>query len=458
MFVRVLVLVAVVSAAALGFQRALAFPLFGDQTSLPAGTELNEDAVDRPREVFHSHVIRGRKSYLVNLGDMAFNSPNILGGVARQAGISCGTCHVNGASNPKFYMPGMSTGPGTFDTSGPLFNPKANNHTLNPVRIPSLRGARDLAPYGNDGRSASLRDFIRDVIVVEFSGSEPSPAILDGLVTYVRDIDFLSNPRLDPGGRLANSASEAERRGAALFDRPFPHDPSLSCATCHVRSGAFLDHKQHDVGTGGFFKTPSLLNANFNAPYFHDGRFDSYDQVVAFFDRRFDLGLLDNEKNDLVAYLKAIGDGVQPYEADGASAQIGEINDFASVLDTAIMAHDNDVIALTVDTVSGELRDLAEHIPDRRDTTVSGGAKERNFARRTLKEMVVMLRQVGVDADAGKYADAAKGYSTFGRLMMSGMPEIVGRAQRWSLFNRAIHDTHYAALRQLMQSGKQPAQ
>ena len=92
---------------------------------------------------------RGGKSYLVNLGDLAFNSPSILGGVARQAGMSCGTCHVNGAGNAKFFMPKMSTRPGNFDTTGPLFNPKADNQLLDPVRIPSLRGARYLAPYGS---------------------------------------------------------------------------------------------------------------------------------------------------------------------------------------------------------------------------------------------------------------------------------------------------------------------
>ena len=57
----------------------------------------------------------------------------------------------------------------------------------------------------------------------------------------------------------------------------------LSCATCHVPTGAFADHLQHNVGTGGLIKTPTLLNANFNGPYFRDGRYDCYDQVVALF-------------------------------------------------------------------------------------------------------------------------------------------------------------------------------
>src|SRR5262249_48820244 len=335
-----------------------AFPLSGDQSVLPPGTELNENALFPPTEVFHSEALGGRKSYMVNLGDLAFNAPSILGGPARQAGISCGTCHVNGVSNPKLRIPKMSTRPGTFDTTGPLFNPKADNGVLDPIRIPSLRGARYLAAYGDDGRTTSLREFVRNVIVKEFAGPEPAPAILDAFVAYIEDIDFLPNPSLGRGGRLTAQASEAERRGEVLFAKPFPHDPGLSCAGCHVPSGGFVDHQLHDVGSGGLFKTPTLLNADFHAPYFHDGRFDSFDQVVAYFDRTFDLGLSGQDRGDLVAYLTAVGDGVRPTERDGAAADLKELNDFASVLATAIPAKDREVIALAVDTIGGELREM----------------------------------------------------------------------------------------------------
>ena len=193
-------------------ERVMAFPVDGDQTTLPAKTELNEDALARPREVFHSEILGG-KSELVRLGNLAFSSPSILGDVAQRAGISCETCHVNGAGNAKFFMPKMSTRPGNFDTTGALFNPKADNGALDPVRIPSLRGARYLAPYGADGRMASLRDFVHNVIVNEFAGPEPQPAILDAIVAYIQDIDFLPNQSLGPGGRLVGKISESERRG-----------------------------------------------------------------------------------------------------------------------------------------------------------------------------------------------------------------------------------------------------
>ena len=124
-----------------------------------------------------------------------------------------------------------------------------------------------------------------------------------------------------------------------------------------------------------------LRNADFNAPYFHDGRFDSYDQVVAHFDRVFDLGLSAQDRSDLVAYLTAVGDGVQPYERDGAGATLKEINDFTTVLGDAIPADDKDIVALAVDTIGSELRELTERYPDRKNTSVSGGAARTRLAR-----------------------------------------------------------------------------
>ena len=437
--------------------RVVAFPVDGNQTALPAKTELNEDVLDRPREVFHSET-NGHKSELINLGNLAFSSPSILGGVARQAGISCETCHINGAGNAKLFMPQMSTRPGNFDTTGALFNPKADNGVLDPVRIPSLRGARYLAPYGADGRMASLRDFVHNVIVNEFDGPEPSPKILDAIVAYILDIDFLPNQDLGPGGRLVGKVSESERRGEALFFRPFPHDSSMSCGGCHVPSSAFVDHRQHDVGSGGLFKTPTLRNADFNAPYFHDGRFDTYDQVVAYFDRTFDLGLSVQDRRDLVAYLTAVGDGMRPYEHEGAGASLKEINDFALVLGTAITAADKETVALAVDTIGGELRELTEHYPDRKDTSVSGGEQQRASAREALKEVVVLLRRIDMEVGEGRTADASAEYRNYRYLMAAAVPSLHASAEPWSLFNAPVHDRHYETLRHVMQSARSSRQ
>ena len=396
--------------------------------------------------------LHGRKSYFSNLGNLAFNSPRILGGAARKARISCATCHVNGASNPKLFIPGLSTRPGNFDTTSSFFNPKTDNGVLDPVTIPSLRGARFMAPYGHDGRSASLRDFVLNVIVNEFSGAVPSPQILDAIMAYIEDIDVLPTPRLDGTGRLRPGADPSQLRGEALFAKPFPHDHNLSCAGCHMPSAAFVDHRQHDVGSGGLFKTPTLLNADFNAPYFHDGRFDSYDQVVGHFDRVFDLGLSPDDQRDLVAYLTAVGDGERPYERDGVGAALKEIGDLASVLDTAIPAHDTGVIALAVDTIDRELRELTEQFPDHKDPSVTGGQEERRRARAALKDLVLRLSRIGFAASVGQFDAAIVEYRNFRNLSLAAVPNLLRAAQRWSLFNPAVRDAHYGALLQMRQT------
>jgi hypothetical protein len=428
----------------------------GDGGLLPAGTEFGDEMLDKPREVFKSEQIHGRKPYVVNLGDIAFNSPSILGGVARQIGLSCNTCHVNGTSNPRLYIPGMSNRPGNFDTTGPLFNHHTDNGIVDPVTPPSLRGARYLWPYGHDGRLPSLRDFVHTVIVSEFSGPEPSPEILEALVAYILDIDFLPNRRLGLGGRLAGAKSDAENRGEVLFYKPFKHDPGISCATCHIPSAAFVDRLTHDVGSDGSFKTPTLLNVDFNAPYFHDGRYGTLEEVIVHFDRMFYLGLSAQDRQDLVAYVKAIGDGEQPYLRDGVEPRLREIRDFVSVLDTAIPEENKPVISLTIDAVGRELREFVEMYPDHKDTTVSGGKNERATARAALKDLVLDLRRVDVAAQDGRFEDAGAALSSYRTELAAAVPALKA-AVPWSLFNPETHNAHFASVRQLYRTSLDPA-
>ena len=368
--------------------------------------------------------------------------------MARKAGIGCATCHQQGAGNPRLFIHGLSHRPGTFDVSGSLFNPSADNGVRDAVTPPSLRGAKYLAPYAHDGRFATLRGFIRNAIVNEFAGPEPSGQVLDALETYIKEISFLPNPRLAPGGRLSAGASAAARRGETLFNKPFPRNAAMSCASCHRPDGAFVDHQVHDVGSGGWFKTPTLLNANFNAPYFHDGRFDSYAQVVTYFDRHFALGLTVNERSDLVAYLNAVGDAAEPFVHNTVQAELDEIAQFASVLDTAIPAHNRQVIALVIDSVGHEWRELGENIPGPTDTSVNGGLKARLSARAGVRGLVLDLRRIAMAAARGDFAGAAEAYAEY-RSQVAVVAPSLKLAERWSLFNPAVRDAHFVALKRL---------
>jgi hypothetical protein len=124
-------------------------------------------------------------------------------------------------------------------------------------------------------------------------------------------------------------------------------------------------------------------------------------------------------------------------------------------LETAIPANDKDVIALAVDTIGGELRELTERYPDRKNTSISGGQQERANARLGLKEAILTLRRIEVAAANGRFDEAAAEYKAYRNLMFAAVPSLLGSAQPWSLFDQQTHDAHYAAFRKTLQA-KQP--
>ena len=108
------------------------------------------------------------------------------------------------------------------------------------------------------------------------------------------------------------------------------------------------------------------------------------------------------------------------------------------------------MISLAVDVVGGELRELAEQFPDRKDTSVTGGAEERRIARSALKHAVLDLRRVDLAAGAGQFDDDAATYDDVRKLMAAAIPAVLAKAEPWSLFNPTIHDAHFAALREVL--------
>jgi len=92
--------------------------------------------------------------------------------------------------------------------------------------------------------------------------------------------------------------------------------------------GGFLNDHKYD----GMFKTPTLRNSAISAPYFHNGYFNSLEEVVHFYNMRDSVGagfapaevsstvdhlftgklhLTSQEELDIVAFLKTLTDGYQ---------------------------------------------------------------------------------------------------------------------------------------------------
>jgi cytochrome c peroxidase len=127
----------------------------------------------------------------------------------------------------------------------------------------------------------------------------------------------------DDGAALTASA----KRGMALF-----FEPRLGCAQCHfglnLAGPAAVVGKPRpvplfaDTGTQGRFKVPGLRNVALTAPYMHDGRFATLEEVIDHYEhlerdrapgetvdpqlRSFRLKA--DEKHDLIDFLGALSD------------------------------------------------------------------------------------------------------------------------------------------------------
>jgi cytochrome c peroxidase len=316
---------------------------------------------------------------LIALGDMAFDSPRILGEPARSLGISCNTCHNKSITNPNFFIPGISSRKGSVDVSSSFFAPHANNGLFDPVDIPDLRGIRFTAPYARNGRFSSLLEFTRNAIINEFNGPEPDPMIVDAIVAYMNEFEFLPNPKLNKDGTLNHKrASVAALRGEKFFRREFPQMMGgRSCASCHIPSALFLDHKQHNIGSakGGFhkyshdgaFDTPTLLSARSTPPYFHDSSLPTLRAVNEWFNKRFNLGLTKREVDDLTAYVETVSDGIEPYEDSiyTLEPELEEFKFFLSTYEFLKARGKKKVITVLLRTVVDELQAHKWDVQDR---------------------------------------------------------------------------------------------
>lgn len=159
-----------------------------------------------------------------------------------------------------------------------------------------------------------------------FGTSEVSPARIAMAIASYERILYSDQTPLDAALTGGPALTQQETQGRNLFI-------NRDCARCH--GGPLLsDNQYHYIGvrpnnedTGRFevtgnngdrgaFKTPGLRNVALRQSYFHNGQFDSLEEVVDFYDRGGDfnapnkdplirpLNLTQQQKNALVAFLR----------------------------------------------------------------------------------------------------------------------------------------------------------
>jgi|tagenome__1003787_1003787.scaffolds.fasta_scaffold20611149_2 hypothetical protein len=162
------------------------------------------------------------------IGRIAFSAPLLLGGQAARAGLSCSTCHRNGRTNPHFHFPGLSADRGTADVTASLMSSHRGDDMFNPKPIPDLAGDPAKLKISRNPGKDDLRRFIHGLITQEFDGPEPPPAVLDGLVAYVRSLSPAACPATASSPVELNSMLDNVDFAVRLAEDTYASDPATA--------------------------------------------------------------------------------------------------------------------------------------------------------------------------------------------------------------------------------------
>jgi cytochrome c peroxidase len=227
-------------------------------------------------------------------------------------GVMCFECHVNGHTNAATHLVG--------DIRPQEFRHRIDTSTLRGVQIQRLFGSQRALRSVEDFTEFEQRAayFDGDPVIAQKKGVN----ILDrgSQVHFMAELqellDFPPAPKLTVFGRLApQQATEAERRGQELFFG------KAQCSTCHPPP-YYTDNLMHNLRAERFY-TPQMINGRMAAadgpiktfplrgikdspPYLHDGRLLTLEDTVEFFNLILGVQLTEQEKQDLVAFMRAL--------------------------------------------------------------------------------------------------------------------------------------------------------
>jgi cytochrome c peroxidase len=245
----------------------------------------------------------GLRMLLTPLPQEEFNATDDRKTENPSLGVSCLDCHVNGHTTAQFHL-------------NPDNRPQQRRFRLDTT---SLRGLFNQQIHGSKRSLRSVEDFTEfEQRTAYFNGDQVHAAkkgamILDRVqVSHMAQMqnmfDFPPAPKLNTLGRLdPKKATEPELRGEAIFFG------KGQCASCHTPP-AYLDHQMHDLKVERFIdeapigpiKTFTLRGIKDSPPYLHDGRCFTLEDTVEFFNLVLELKLTQEEKSDLVAFLRVL--------------------------------------------------------------------------------------------------------------------------------------------------------
>ncbi|WP_166647134.1 MbnP family protein [Prosthecobacter fusiformis] len=297
----------------------------------------------------------------VALGEKLFNDPRL----SINNSQSCASCHSRDAafSDPRQYSIGAIGQVGKRHAM-PLFNLAWDQSFFWDGRASTLREQVLMPIQDQHEMNETLERVVEKIsdTSASFNNAFGTPEITSERIAKSLEQYLLTlvsqESRFDRAARKVAQMTEEEKRGLQLFVTEFDPARGLRGADCfHCHGGTlFTDHQFKNNGleltpadlgrmivTGnpadkGKFKTPSLRNIAVTAPYMHDGRFTTLEEVVEHYSsgvKRSDtldpnlakhpdagLQLTTEEKSALVAFLKTLTD--EAFIADPAKTKLAQ--------------------------------------------------------------------------------------------------------------------------------------
>ena len=267
----------------------------------------------------------------VELGKYLFHDKSL----SANGTVSCASCH----DSAKAFTDGLPVSTGINGKTGdrnsmPLFNLAWKSSFFWDGRTKSLRD-QVLQPIQDHREMASdLSTVIKHLDKTQRLKFEkafgPGPVNEEKIALALENFLLTLTSYVSKFDRAVSgkeTLTTKEKRGMELFFTEYePRSGQLGADCFHCHGGAnFSDHQLHDNGLGeGIFATPSLRNLTLTAPYMHDGRFKTLEEVVAHYSGpmkrnktldpnlskhpRLGLQLSSENQAALVAFLKTLTD------------------------------------------------------------------------------------------------------------------------------------------------------
>jgi cytochrome c peroxidase len=256
--------------------------------------------------------LEGLRLLLTPFPEQQFNATEDRKSEIPSLGVACFDCHSNGHQNGAVHL-------------APDARPEWFRHRIGTV---SLRGLDVQRLFGSQRALKTVEDFTEfeqrtayfdgDIVTATKKGVNPLErgSQVDFMADLQEMLDFPPAPKLDVFGKLDPSkATPAEMRGQEVFFG------KGQCASCH-QPPFYTDNSMHDLKTERFFKpemvnnamevgdgpikTFSLRGIKDDPPYMHDQRLLTLDDTVEFFNLVLGDKLTEQEKHDLVEFMRAL--------------------------------------------------------------------------------------------------------------------------------------------------------